>query len=223
MFQVDCVANQNLCMSQKVQAFPTLRFFKNSVVQPPDYRSDRTVEALVEFTKSKLSIDEQLSQMAPHELIAHQEQLEKTRDDHPGCMITGFLLVNRWVLFFLETLFSYILYIFRVPGNFHIQARSNHHNLNPILANLSHVVNNLSFGPVLSRVNIRKLEAIPNEFFDFEATQPFNGNVYLNTKIHQAFHHYIKVVSTHIVDHSILAYQMVQSSQIMQVCKAFFL
>jgi hypothetical protein len=35
---------------------------------------------------------------------------------------------------------------YRVPGNFHLEARSNVHNLNPTMANLSHVVHQLSFG-----------------------------------------------------------------------------
>lgn len=85
-------------MNQKVQAFPTLRVFKDSVVQPPDYRSDRTVDALSEFIKSKLAVDEQLAQMLPHEQEQHFARVEKTRTDHPGCMITGFLLVNRYDL-----------------------------------------------------------------------------------------------------------------------------
>ncbi len=42
--------------------------------------------------------------------------------------VSGFVLVNR------------------VPGNFHIEARSAHHEINAALANVSHVVNHLSFG-----------------------------------------------------------------------------
>lgn len=40
---------------------------------------------------------------------------------------------------------------FRVPGNFHIEMRSKHHNFNPAASNLSHIVNSLSFGPILPR------------------------------------------------------------------------
>lgn len=39
----------------------------------------------------------------------------------------------------------------RVPGNFHIEARSIHHNLNPVVSNMSHVVNQLTFGPILTK------------------------------------------------------------------------
>lgn len=109
---------------------------------------------------------------------------------------------------------------YRVPGNFHIEMRSKHHNINPPLANLSHVVNHLSFGPVLPKTAVRRLSIIPPKYFNFNSTQPMNDRMYLNTKLHQVFHHYVKVVSTNVDlggRDSILAYQMVQSSQIMSV------
>jgi hypothetical protein len=58
--KVDCVANQNLCMQQRIQAFPALRLFKDSVAQPPDYRMDRTLDAMMEFVKQRLATDEQV-------------------------------------------------------------------------------------------------------------------------------------------------------------------
>lgn len=89
-------------------------------------------------------------------------------DGDTGCLLTGFLLVNR------------------VPGNFHIEvrtpfhplslshththtqptpppshstiynafpkkARSKYHNLNPTLTNVSHVVHDLTFGPPMTK------------------------------------------------------------------------
>ena len=111
--------------------------------------------------------------------------------------MSGFLLVNR------------------VPGNFHIEARSKHHNLNPPMANVSHVVNHLSFGPALSRNALRRVQEVPKEYFDLHSTNPMNDNVYKNERLHTAFHHYIKVVSTHLEVGSrymgkdaILAYQV---------------
>eukprot|EP01038_Epipyxis_sp_PR26KG_P010166 gene10166-13674_t len=199
VIKVDCVNNRDLCMKQRIQAFPLLRWFKHGEGQL-DYRGDRTIEALIDFSKSRLSLDEQVKNMDHHELAVHEERQAQMKDDHPGCMMAGFLLVNR------------------VPGNFHIEARSKHHNLNPSVANLSHVVNQLSFGPLMSRSNIRKLESIPTKYFSLESTRPMNDQFYVNDKQHQAFHHYIKVVSTSVEvprSESILAYQMVQSSQLM--------
>ena len=88
------------------------------------------------------------------------------------------------------------------------------------MANLSHVVNHLSFGPVLPKSVMRRLSIIPDKYFTFNSTQPMNDLMYVNDKLHQAFHHYIKVVSTNIElggRDSVLAYQMVQSSQVMTV------
>lgn len=204
--KVDCMANQALCMENRIQAFPSLRLFKDGVAQPPDYREDRTVDALTNFVNARLAMDEHVKRLSPEAKDKHLEEMEANRDDHPGCMISGYLLVNR------------------VPGHFHIEARSINHNLNPKAANLSHVVNHLSFGPLLSSQNRRKLANVPNELFDLESTQPMNDNMYVNLKQHQAFHHYMKVVSTHVERNSIqfhhtgsiLAYQLVSSSQIMQ-------
>lgn len=95
VIKVDCVANHNLCMNQRIQAFPSLRLFKSGRIQPPDYRSDRTVEAFVEFIKSRLSLEEQLQHLDPVTREEHKDRILKDKDDHPGCMIAGFLLVNR--------------------------------------------------------------------------------------------------------------------------------
>lgn len=36
--EVDCVANKELCASHKIQAFPSLKVFKNGQFQSPEYR-----------------------------------------------------------------------------------------------------------------------------------------------------------------------------------------
>lgn len=92
---IDCVEYRDLCFQQKIQAFPMMRLFKHGQPQPPDYRSDRTVEAFTEFLRERLSHDEQIAQLKPEERKAHEERKEATRTDHPGCMMAGYLLVNR--------------------------------------------------------------------------------------------------------------------------------
>ena len=80
-----------------------------------------------------------------------------------------------------------------MPGNFHIEARSKHHNLNPAMANVSHVVNHLSFGIPLTPSIARRMDEIEPEFFELSSTEIMDGNVYVNKKLHQAYHHHIKV------------------------------
>eukprot|EP00518_Triparma_eleuthera_P001897 CAMPEP_0182454244 /NCGR_PEP_ID=MMETSP1319-20130603/968_1 /TAXON_ID=172717 /ORGANISM="Bolidomonas pacifica, Strain RCC208" /LENGTH=274 /DNA_ID=CAMNT_0024652245 /DNA_START=9 /DNA_END=830 /DNA_ORIENTATION=+ len=56
--KVDCVKESKLCAAQKVNAFPTLRWFTNGNAVQPDYKSDRTVNALNAFAARKLEATE---------------------------------------------------------------------------------------------------------------------------------------------------------------------
>ena len=128
----------------------------------------------------------------------------------------------------------------RVPGNFHIEAKSVNHNLNAAMTNLTHRVNHLSFGepitklpahqentPFMRKVK-RVLKQVPEEHKQFN---PMDDKLYPTVKFHQAFHHYIKVVSTHLNmgsrssstsmafddtnnPNAITVYQMLEQSQI---------
>jgi len=91
------------------------------------------------------------------------------------------------------------------------------------MANVSHVVNHLSFGIPLKANLARRTDEIEPEFFDLSSTAVMDGKVYTNKKLHQAFHHYVKVVTTQLElglrykgKDAVQVYQMVQSSQIMQ-------
>ena len=141
--KIDCVSNRNLCGAQRIQAFPTLRLFKDNSVFAPDYKQDRTIAALTDFLKSKIELEEKMKDWHPR----RRERIEAQNKDHPGCMISGHLLVNR------------------VPGNFHIEPRSKSHNLNAAMTNLSHIVNHLSFGQPLRGDQKRKMKRFP-EFSD---------------------------------------------------------
>merc|ERR1712050_135922 len=77
-------------------------------------------------------------------------------EDHPGCQISGHVLLER------------------VPGNFHIQARSPHHDLVPHMTNVSHEVHSLS---VVERLITRKTIEVPKDLED--KLSPMDGNVYV--------------------------------------------
>ena len=107
----------------------------------------------------------------------HFHQPSWVDEDHPGCQLSGFLLVDR------------------APGNFHIQAQSRGHDLAAHMTNVSHIINHLSFGKPFSNYFIKKgLKNTPEGFL--ESTKPFDGNVYVTHNEHEAHHHYLKVITT---------------------------
>ena len=95
IIKVDCVTNRNLCMDQRVQAFPTLRMFKSGNVEPPDYRSDRTVDAFMQFVEQKLAMDHHVASLSHEDREAHKEMMESQRNDHPGCMMAGIYMIPK--------------------------------------------------------------------------------------------------------------------------------
>jgi len=78
----------------------------------------------------------------------------------------------------------------RVPGNFHIEARSNYHDMNPQMANLSHIVHNLQFGETL-RPEFESRLPVRHQFL----THPLNEKEFLLPVIHEAPQHYISIVT----------------------------
>lgn len=89
----------------------------------------------------------------------------------------------------------------RVPGNFHIQAESIHHELHSAMTNLTHRVNHLSFGPKDGPPghllhNIPTFYAIPEKYRRY--INPLKDRFYPTYAFHQAFHHHMKIISTHI-------------------------
>lgn len=74
---------------------------------------------------------------------------------------------------------------------------------------------------ILSLYLHSQLERVPDGYFSMEKTHLLDNQVYGNEKYHQAFHHYIKVVSTMLATSTeanpVLAYQMIHSAQTMQV------
>jgi thiol-disulfide isomerase/thioredoxin len=92
---VDCVENPRLCLQHKVQAFPMMKLFKHGEFQSPDYRSDRTIDAFIHFLQQRLALDEQIHLLSPEERKEHEERKLASKTDHPGCMMSGYLDVNR--------------------------------------------------------------------------------------------------------------------------------
>lgn len=198
---VDCVKHIDICREQNIQAFPTLRWYEAGEYQAPPYKSDRTVNALHSFAKRKLELNAKFKDWSMKEKGKTEEHYRQMYnvEENPGCQVSGTLMVNR------------------VPGNFHIEAKSKNHNLNAAMTNLTHRVNHLSFGEMgkspSTRVK-RALKQIPESLQQFT---PLDQQFYPTKEFHKAYHHYIKVVSTHLnIGSSALPtlYQFLEQSQV---------
>jgi thiol-disulfide isomerase/thioredoxin len=53
---VDCVANVDLCKHESIMAFPTMRWYHNGEPVGPDYKMDRTVDALMQYATTTLEV-----------------------------------------------------------------------------------------------------------------------------------------------------------------------
>ena len=169
MAKADCTAGgQELCRNQHVHAFPTVRVYRrHNPHSHESYVGDRTHEALEGFVENNVHDED-------HEEAVAEEQSEVgVAGDGEGCVVRGVVLVNR------------------VPGNFHISAHSKSHSFQPGKLNMSHRVESMTFGKVLSPAQLRLLPS------DVEAG--YNGlarTTHLAVGGNMTLEHYLKVVHT---------------------------
>ena len=212
---MDCAEQSSLCRKHDIRAYPTLRLFANG--EPFDggeYEGHRTVLDMVQYLKmaeEKLGKDKKISSErlssalerhldlevpleerhwdeAFERMKKHYHDISWDPNEHLGCQLSGSLLLNR------------------VPGNFYIQAYSPAHDLAPHMTNCSHEIHSLSFIP--TNIDRRKNSGpLPRNFY--QSTTPMNGNVYITQNLHEAYHHYIKLISTNGN-----SFQVLQSSQL---------
>jgi len=214
--KVDCVQHHSFCMEQNIMGYPTLRLFVNGKKET-DYHGDRSILAMTQFLKfvEERHRDEYERRMGHTDTVLDKMNLtqedrleativEKERHDiqskwnpqeHPGCQLSGYLMMDR------------------APGHFYIQAQSKHHDLAPHMTNLSHTIHHLSFGDekamryVTGIIKKEKGIVFPENFH--ESIKPMDGNVYVTENLHEAYHHYIKLVATNV-----LSYRVVPSTQL---------
>ena len=139
----------------------------------------------------------------------HNHHLDKKRrlhheyidEEHPGCQLSGHLLLDR------------------VPGNFHILARSSSHDLAPHMTNVSHQVHSLTVGDPMAAFKI-KGDSVRNLPANVKSKiSPMDDNVYVTQNLHEAYHHYLKVIPTQvdglkIGSRFLRAYQILPNSQL---------
>ena len=145
--------------------------------------------------KAYLGIDKYENKNGAKPNSLKRSYLDWKDSEHPGCQLSGHLMLDR------------------VPGNFHILARSKHHDLAPHLTNVSHQVNTLSIGSPYTARKISEMKELPEEVA--AKMSPMNGNVYTTNNLHESYHHYLKVVSTGVPAWGdSKAYQIIPSSQL---------
>eukprot|EP00526_Cylindrotheca_closterium_P013557 CAMPEP_0113630938 /NCGR_PEP_ID=MMETSP0017_2-20120614/16078_1 /TAXON_ID=2856 /ORGANISM="Cylindrotheca closterium" /LENGTH=530 /DNA_ID=CAMNT_0000541429 /DNA_START=223 /DNA_END=1812 /DNA_ORIENTATION=- /assembly_acc=CAM_ASM_000147 len=233
--KIDCVSHPKVCNEQElIRAYPTLRLFVDGEPwKAGDYRGHRTITDMVEWlyyaeeqhkelldggTESVRTLHEAHG-AARERLDDHLKEKEDKRwnnrhmdgkrrlhhdwvdEEHPGCQLVGHLLLDR------------------VPGNFHILARSGSHDLAPHMTNVSHQVNSLTVGDPMAvhRVETSYIKNLPEKLTGKIA--PMDGNVYVTENLHEAYHHYLKVVPTQVDGLQIgarflRAYQILPNSQL---------
>jgi Endoplasmic reticulum vesicle transporter len=136
-----------------------------------------------------------------HALAEKRRMFHEWKDEeHPGCLLAGHLLLDR------------------TPGNFHILARSKAHDLAPHMTNVSHMVNTLTIGDPMAKIRIDDgRSTVPKEVETKIA--PMDGNVYITENLHEAYHHYLKVISTKVDgltvgNRDLRVYQILPNSQL---------
>jgi thiol-disulfide isomerase/thioredoxin len=182
--RVNCVEEAQLCRDSKISGYPTLMLFKGIHPLQDEYNGHRNVESFLSYLHSIMGPD---SAPAGGHPLKYQW--------HEGCLIKGRLMVNR------------------VPGNFHVMAKSVGHSFDERTSNLSHLVHELTFGPTMSPRMLRRVPRDVRENID-----PLGGRHFVNHFGSMSHEHSIKVVSTHyetgtLLGHEdILGYQMSTSN-----------
>ena len=166
--KVDCTGQegQDLCQAQHVHAFPTIKIYRrHNPHSREQYVGDRTHEALEKFVLENVH-DADASE-------ALREGDSEMGGDGEGCTMRGVVFVNR------------------VPGNFHISAHSRSHSFQPGRLNMSHTVGYMSFGRMLSPAQTRLLPKEGANGFSVLA-----NSAHLALVQNTTLEHYLKVVHT---------------------------
>jgi len=183
IYMVDCVKSEALCVKQHIRGYPTLRLFHSGLASGSDYAGKRSVDALSAYVREHAAMP----------VEARASTLRVAANE--GCALAGTLWVHR------------------VPGAFHVIAKSDAHTFDAASTNTSHVVQHLSFGAPLT---VDVLHKVPRDVATH--IHPLDGRTFVNRARAQSHEHYIKIVSTHyktgtlVGTRDVLGYQQAVSS-----------
>ncbi|KAK7312891.1 hypothetical protein VNO77_37120 [Canavalia gladiata] len=172
-----------------IQGYPSIRVFRKGSDVRSDhghhehesYYGDRDTESLVKFMENLVtSFPTESQKPALEDKSNATDNTKRPAPSAGGCRIEGYVRVKK------------------VPGNLIISARSDAHSFDVSQMNMSHVINNLSFG--------RKVT--PRVFSDVKRLIPYigishdrlNGRSFINTRDlgNVTIEHYIQIVKTEV-------------------------
>ena len=130
-------------------------------------------------------------------------------EDHPGCNIVGSLFLDR------------------APGNFHIQARSQNQEFDASMTNTSHYITSLFVGDPVAQYILKGNKDKRGKNVPIEVrnrVNPMADTAFVTGGLHQSYHHYIKLIPTHVdgfetLRHNLVVYQMQENSQLAYYAK----
>lgn len=191
IYVVDCVESATLCDAQHIRGYPTMRLYDHGLASATDYEGERSVQALSAYVSEHANLPD----------AARASTVREAKNE--GCFMTGTLWVHR------------------VPGAFHVIAKSDAHTFDAANTNVSHIVSHLSFGQPLTADVLHK---VPRDVAAH--IHPLDGRHFINHGHAQSHEHYIKVVSTHyrtgtlIATRDVLGYQQAVSSMTLDAAQA---
>lgn len=181
MGKVDCTdpSSQPLCISNHVQAFPTIIFYRQKTHSHEFYKGDRTVDSFIKYMEDKIG-NEKLNEMKESvekskHVIGEDANMKDLYSIAPqdGCRLVGYLDVKR------------------TPGNFHISAHSSGYTFDASYLNITHLVHQITFGDQLTN---EEYDLLPKESQDYINT--LHASYAIQKEKYQTLQHYLKVVST---------------------------
>ncbi|KHN46530.1 Protein disulfide-isomerase 5-4 [Glycine soja] len=189
--KVDCTQEGDLCRRNHIQGYPSIRIFRKGTDlrsehghhEHESYYGDRDTESLVKFMEDLVtSLPTESQKLALEDKSNASDNAKRPAPSAGGCRVEGYVRVKK------------------VPGNLIISARSDAHSFDASQMNMSHFINNLSFGKKVT----------PRAMSDVKLLIPYigsshdrlNGRSFTNTHdlgANVTIEHYIQIVKTEVV------------------------
>lgn len=164
--KVDCTKSGSLCQRHVVRAYPTILPYQHGEVDMhKPFNGPRTTKNFLDFVEHLDTVSTYIKEnrMRPKKTVTSKQ------GNSEGCMIAGFVMVNR------------------VPGSLIFTAHSEWHDFDPDSIDVSHVVHSFSFGNLAN--------VAPGLMKHMSTLDGIKSDPIKDVKRLQ-HHHYLKIVET---------------------------